>query len=296
MNIFPFLFLTFFSIQLVSAQAIKIKKGIVSLDKIEVAKIEGEFSTKFNEQVEYQTLGGENIFTLRSRSSEYKHPRFEDRLWYDLEFASGGKVVLPTDRIHFSNKKLIERLLTYKPVIIGSNVLSEDMITEFKQLNDSSSVILAATEKIKKEVERIRQTLAETKEERNKKGFPKLRLSSVNYGRDFDIGITSWTTVNYDIEYEGALIGGLTYSFETMSSGSRSYTSGEIFKYYRRLKSPITINGFQELYELVAYQRSDQKAYEKLFTIEDGKNHSYPQATKENMEATARFLTDEGYL
>ncbi|WP_299276720.1 hypothetical protein [uncultured Psychroserpens sp.] len=109
------------------AQKIKVKKGVVTFDGKEVAKV----NTELRDNYLFSTLSGEKAFDVVFKGLSASNT--EGFQWLELTSASGQKTEIPYEVLmtSFSSTKLIIKLLSAKYGLITSNGIDMAQVDDF---------------------------------------------------------------------------------------------------------------------------------------------------------------------
>lgn len=268
------------------AQKLKIDDGTISIDKVPIAKIEGESGLFKGIDLTYKSLDGQPLFRLKLKSSNYFIPTHESLWWYDIEFFKPAVRVnyLPKEAIKYSEKKMSEWLfITIDPKLLKNNEIDTAALRTFIAANDASEKIkLDTLAYAVYEATLINQLITSKITRDTKKPIICKELGSDGF-------YTTKTTL-YDILQDGVVLAKIE---KTIDKSSTSYTG--TFKVYKKYTQPLEIDGKSFTEGLAAFVKVGN--YGTITTIQDKKHNKVEFTIGENsQQQIAEFLVAGGYL
>jgi hypothetical protein len=267
-----------------NAQKIKIDDGTVLLDKVPIAKINGNNGWGKDANLIYSSLDGKEILKINEGDFECFLPSHEGFWFYNIEFPTlGKKMTMVITSRYRSEKAMTEWLFVkIKPSLFKNNLPDSTAINAFISTNDASQKVKNDTTSYKEYEALLQKSLAEKSLERNLK-------EPVVFKSKGEKRVNSENVLMYDIYQGNTLIGTLD---KVQISNYGTITSK--YNFYKKLTKPFTING--KTYETgIACFVTQGEIY--IVTVADKDYHKVPFPIGDSSEQQiAQFLISKGYL
>ena len=264
------LVLILFSV-IVNAPDYKIKKGVLYKDKKEIGFVSGDASLAKFVDLTFKDLKGEVVLTMRQRKFQTGYPGHEEILWNELDFvALNIQCALKCNVSYLNEVKVIKHELESRGVEIFADGFHRKSVEELLLVDDY-------TEKLHEDTSRYW----------NERVFFQETLSGPLMDRDYSAGISFkpmprevgmyYINQGANLKFEPYEIGRLAVVITDNIMEKK--TEIVIMK---RLAEPVIRDGEKTEFVEAGYLRAGQ--FPKLFTYQDGKEHTIGAQLNEPLE------------
>ncbi len=296
-------FLTVMALTVISvckAQNIKLKKGIVYLDKVATAKMEGHAGIFKGVELDFTDMDGKGLFRLRHIHFDTRNPFLGRMRWEEVALSSGEVLRFAMDRLYYGDKKIIDRLTEHTSADIYKGSLKTGEVRD-----DSEKIIRDSTE-----IAVWQQKIAD----RLKARVPE------PYGRDMDDPVdlknlrfspatlsVPGTFTKYKKLSEHTIFQGNTEVGKVTKERDVGSETAKKMRYifYKKLDAPFELKGKNSDYLIAAIAEfsGPDDASPQLFTFQDNEGHRINGTNQIKVtdlgsaqQALSDYLVMKGYL
>jgi len=284
----------------VFAQSYKVKKGILLKDKEPIAKVTGEVGSFKGTDMGLETLDGEVFLHVVGKDFRTDYPGFESVMWFEYEFPTFGLNVI-NKRIggNVSEKQFLKFEFENHNIPIYPHGFNREDLDYFvdrdysQQLHEDTTALLA-------KISFYQENLKGNSIERDTRVKHTLRVPKDDAtGNVFFIAQGKEEAERLMDEPEPIIVGKLIFQ-KTSTPNSQEPPRTYSIQFYKKLKTPVTIEGKKEWYLIMAEYNLNSNI-PKLFLYETGEtvfNLSYDKTKTEKVNANLaiEFLIRNGYL
>lgn len=255
----------------VDAPSYKVKKGVIYKDKVEVGTVSGDASlTKFVD-LTFRDKGGNVVLTIQQSKFGTGYPQHEEFVWNELDFkALDIQCILLCKASYINEEKVIKHEFESRGVEIFSDGFHRKNVEELLLVDDYTD-----------------QLREDTLKYWNERAFYQESLESPLVKRDYS-SLVSFKPIPREE--------GMYYINQGANLKSEPYEIGRLAIVHtvnimenkteivimKRLEEPVIRDGVQTEFVEAGYLRHGQ--FPRLFTYQDGKEHSIGTQMSESLE------------
>ncbi len=270
-------------------QKIKVKKGSLLMDDVQVANVEGKINL-LKTDLTFKALDNSILFTMKDYFVAFDLPQFKDFSYYEINFPKTEKTILCYKTISYYNEKQISKYLFVDCGLqIKDNDIDPGSLSTFIEKYDETEKIVGDTIKAKELEKLIAEKLIENQIERDKTA--EIVFKSV----PSSVADRAVNEIWQDNKLLGTLTVDVKYPPAQAPAGSEPDFTYTIEK---MVATPFEFDGVEYDKALVAIVKVEGGTLRKCLTFQDKKKHSIPliKGEEQDLEKVTEYLIKKGYL